>query len=121
MFDNQINPPLPSRLSTHHMLYLWLFLFPVLSVAQADITVGSSLTAVNGNSSWLSPSGDFAFGFRSLYNGNNAKDERLFLLSIWYNKVPSETIVWFANGDRPAPENSKLALTSNLGFVLTNP
>ncbi|XP_039163049.1 G-type lectin S-receptor-like serine/threonine-protein kinase LECRK2 [Eucalyptus grandis] len=88
--------------------------------AQTDITVGSSLTAVNGNSSWLSPSGDFAFGFRSLYNGNNAKDERLFLLSIWYNKIPSKTVVWFANGDRPAPENSKLALTSNLGLVLTN-
>ncbi|XP_039163042.1 G-type lectin S-receptor-like serine/threonine-protein kinase LECRK1 [Eucalyptus grandis] len=89
--------------------------------AQADITVGSSLTAVNGNSSWLSPSGDFAFGFRSLSNGNNAKDERLFLLSIWYNKIPSKTVVWFANGDRPAPENSKLALTSNLGLVLTDP
>ncbi|KAL3751072.1 hypothetical protein ACJRO7_011962 [Eucalyptus globulus] len=121
MFDNQINPPLPSRLSTHHMLYLWLFLFPVLSVAQADITVGSSLTAASGNSSWLSPSGDFTFGFRSLSNGNNAKDERLFLLSIWYNEIPSKTVVWFANGDRPAPENSKLALTSNLGLVLTDP
>ncbi|KAL3751070.1 hypothetical protein ACJRO7_011960 [Eucalyptus globulus] len=93
----------------------------MIKVPKQDITVGSSLTATNGNSSWLSPSGDFAFGFRSLSNGNNAKDERLFLLSIWYNKIPSKTVVWFANGDRPAPENSKLALTSNLGLVLTDP
>ncbi|KAL3751067.1 hypothetical protein ACJRO7_011957 [Eucalyptus globulus] len=116
-----MNPPSPSPVSIHHMLHLWLFLFPVLCVAQTNITVGSSLTAANGNSSWLSPSREFAFGFRSLSNGNNAKDERLFLLSIWYNKIPSETVVWFANGDRPAPENSKLALTSNLGLVLTDP
>ncbi|XP_030447747.1 G-type lectin S-receptor-like serine/threonine-protein kinase LECRK3 [Syzygium oleosum] len=116
-----MNPPPPFPLSTHHMLYLWLFLFPVLSVAQTNITVGSSLTAANGNSTWLSPSGDFAFGFRSLSNDNNGKDERLFLLSIWYNKIPSKTVVWFANGDRPAPENSKLELTSNLGLVLTDP
>ncbi|KAF8021128.1 hypothetical protein BT93_G1531 [Corymbia citriodora subsp. variegata] len=103
------------------MLYLWLFLLPVLSVAQTDIKVGASLIARNGNSSWLSPSGEFAFGFRSLSDGNNTEDERLFLLSIWYNKIPSRTVVWFVNGDRPAPENSRLELISNVGLVLTDP
>ncbi|XP_030448014.1 G-type lectin S-receptor-like serine/threonine-protein kinase LECRK2 [Syzygium oleosum] len=90
------------------------------SRAQTNIAVGSSLTATNGNSSWLSPSEDFAFGFGSLSNGDT-KNDRLFLLSIWYNNIPSETIIWFGNQGRPVPANSKLELTSGSGLVLTNP
>ncbi|KAI6685921.1 hypothetical protein NL676_031834 [Syzygium grande] len=109
-----------SPVSIHHFLFFLLFLLPNPSLAQTNIPVESSLTATKGNSSWLSPSGDFAFGFRSLSNGDS-KNDQLFLLSIWFNKIPSETIVWFGNQGRPVPENSKLKLTSGSGLVLTNP
>lgn len=108
-----------SPVSTLHLLCFLLLLIPNPSLAQTKIEVGSSLTATNGNSSWLSPSGDFAFGFRSSNDGT--ENDRFFWLSIWYNKIPSETIVWFAKQDRPAPENSKLELNSSSGLVLTTP
>ncbi|KAK3442443.1 hypothetical protein EUGRSUZ_B02603 [Eucalyptus grandis] len=118
-----MNPPSMSPVSIHHALFLLLFLIPRPSLAQANIPVRSSLTATNGNSSsWLSPSGDFAFGFRSLSNGDTKKNQ-LFLLAIWYNKIPSKTIVWFPSEGLPAPpvpENSKVELT-NSGLVLINP
>lgn len=95
-------------------------LIPSLAQTGSHISVGSSLTAKKDNSSWVSPSGEFAFGFCPLPANHNS-DGEVFLLSIWYNNIPSRTIVWFANGDRPAPENSKLELTSDLGLVLTDP
>jgi hypothetical protein len=75
-----------------------LLLLPTSAVAQTNgkITVGDSLSTTD-NSSWVSPSGDFAFGFHQL-NGSD-----FFLLSIWYNKIPDRTIVWYANGDKLAP------------------
>ncbi|KAL3751068.1 hypothetical protein ACJRO7_011958 [Eucalyptus globulus] len=99
---------------------LFHLLIPSPAQADGDITIGSSLTAKKDNSSWFSPSGDFAFGFRTL-PANPDNHGEVFLLSIWYNKIPSRTIVWFANGDHPAPENSKLEFTSDLGLVLTDP
>uniref|UniRef100_A0A2N9J8Q1 Protein kinase domain-containing protein n=1 Tax=Fagus sylvatica TaxID=28930 RepID=A0A2N9J8Q1_FAGSY len=68
-------------------LFSLLLLLPISVVAQtiSTITVGASLTA-SDNSSWLSPSGDFAFGFRQLNND-------LFWLSIWYARIPDKTIV----------------------------
>ncbi|KAB1228039.1 G-type lectin S-receptor-like serine/threonine-protein kinase RLK1 [Morella rubra] len=92
-------------------------LLPLSAVAQTNgnITVGDSLTATDNSSSWVSPSGDFAFGFRP-YNGKD-----LYLLSIWFAKVPDRTIVWYANGDKPAPRGSKVELTADRGLVLTDP
>ncbi|KAK3205060.1 hypothetical protein Dsin_019106 [Dipteronia sinensis] len=82
-----------------------------------NITIGASLTAAENSPSWLSPSGEFAFGFQPLKNVRE-----LFLLSIWYDMIPEKTIVWWANGDSPtAPRDSKLELTANSGLVLTNP
>ncbi|KAF2290347.1 hypothetical protein GH714_011781 [Hevea brasiliensis] len=50
--------------------------------------VGDSLTAGDKRAQlWLSPSGDFAFGFRQLVK------RYLYLLAIWYNKIPDKTIV----------------------------
>ncbi|OMP03497.1 hypothetical protein COLO4_10380 [Corchorus olitorius] len=99
------------------LLISFLFLLPVSSLAQTagNITVGASLSAVE-NSSWISPSGDFAFGFHQLEHNKD-----LFLLAIWYNKIPEKTIVWYANGDKPAPRGSKLHLTSDQGLVLNSP
>jgi hypothetical protein len=103
-------------LSLAHTLFFLLLLLPTSAVAQtnAKITVGDSLSTTD-NSSWVSPSGDFAFGFRQL----NSPD--FFLLSIWYNKIPDRTIVWHANGDKPAPRGSKVDLTAARGLVLTGP
>jgi hypothetical protein len=92
-----------------------LLLLPTSAVAQTNgkITVGRSLSTTD-NSPWLSPSGDFAFGFRQL-NGSD-----FFLLSIWYNNIPDRTIVWYANGEKPAPRGSKVDLTADRGLVLTS-
>ncbi|CAK7356308.1 unnamed protein product [Dovyalis caffra] len=92
------------------LLLLFLPIQPDLSMA--NITISSSLTT-NGNM-WSSPSGDFAFGFRQLGNSN------LFLLSIWFNKIPARTIVWQANGNNPLPRGSKVELTAS-NLVLMDP
>lgn len=98
--------------------FLLLLLQPFLTFAQTrgNITIGASLSASQNSSSWLSPNGDFAFGFHSL---DSNKD--LFLLSIWYAKIPQKTIVWFANGDSPAASGTKVELTADRGLVLTSP
>ncbi|KAE8656670.1 putative Receptor-like protein kinase 1 [Hibiscus syriacus] len=81
-----------------------------------NLTVGASLSADENSHPWISPSGDYAFGFHQL-----SSDKSLFLLAIWYNKIPDRTLVWYANGDSPAPKGSKLQLTADREFVLSNP
>jgi hypothetical protein len=101
-----------------NLLASLLILLPISAVAQnnGNITVGSSLTATDNSSSWPSPSGEFAFGFRPLSDKND-----LFLLSIWFAKIPDKTIVWYATGDTPAPRGSKVELTADEGLLLTSP
>uniref|UniRef100_A0A2N9HA53 non-specific serine/threonine protein kinase n=1 Tax=Fagus sylvatica TaxID=28930 RepID=A0A2N9HA53_FAGSY len=100
-----------------HLLAFLLILLPVSSIAQnnVSVTVGNSLTASDNSPSWLSPSGDFAFGFSPLI------EKDFFLLSIWFAKIPDKTIVWYAIVDNPAPRGSKVELTANGGLVLTGP
>ncbi|RXH85198.1 hypothetical protein DVH24_041966 [Malus domestica] len=54
---------------------LLLLLLPFFTTAQTDqtknISLGSTLTALHNKSFWASPSGDFAFGFREIANGDN--------------------------------------------------
>ena len=92
--------------------------FPCSLLAQnrGTVQVGDSLTAGDDPVKlWVSPYEDFAFGFHQL----ETKD--LYLLAMWYNKIHIRTIVWYANGDEPAPSGSKLQLTADRGLVLTNP
>ncbi|XP_017982235.1 PREDICTED: G-type lectin S-receptor-like serine/threonine-protein kinase LECRK3 [Theobroma cacao] len=100
------------------LIFCFIFLWPISVVAQiaGNVSVGASLLATEYSSQWLSPSGDFAFGFRQV---NNNKD--LFIVAIWYNKIPEKTIVWYANGDRPVPRGSKLELFLDSGLVLNGP
>ncbi|KAH7848617.1 hypothetical protein Vadar_005171 [Vaccinium darrowii] len=104
-----------------HLLFCFLLLLPFSSVAQTNGTVdiGSSITAtVKADTPWLSPSQDFAFGFKQL------QDNNLFLLSIWYYKIPDQTIVWYAsnsNGGVLASPGSKVEMTADKGLVLTDP
>ncbi|XP_037494145.1 G-type lectin S-receptor-like serine/threonine-protein kinase LECRK3 isoform X2 [Jatropha curcas] len=95
------------------LLTLCYLLYPIFGLE--NITLSSSLTANYKNlSSWLSPSGDFAFGFQKLKNTN------LFLLAIWFDQIPEKTIIWSANGDNATQEGSRLELTAK-GLVLTDP
>ncbi|GLT82269.1 hypothetical protein SLE2022_006680 [Rubroshorea leprosula] len=98
-----------------HYLIL-LFLLPVYVVAQTyqNITLGSSLTAaLNQNSSWKSPSGDFAFGFQQIEAG-------MFLLGIWFDKIPEKTIIWSANGGNLVQQGSKIQLAKEGQFRLSD-
>ncbi|KAB5565162.1 hypothetical protein DKX38_005216 [Salix brachista] len=99
------------------MFLATMVLLQLMAVAQTDGSkpVGASITANDDAPSWLSSSGEFAFGFRQMEN----KD--YFLLSIWYEKIPEKTVVWYANGDNPAPRESKVDLTADSGLVLTDP
>ncbi|KAJ6945115.1 hypothetical protein NC651_000219 [Populus alba x Populus x berolinensis] len=63
------------------------------------------------NPPWLSPSNDFAFGFRQI-----SENDDFFLLAIWYYKIPDRTVVWYANGGNPAPRGSKVELTADRGL-----
>ncbi|XP_021319170.1 G-type lectin S-receptor-like serine/threonine-protein kinase LECRK4 [Sorghum bicolor] len=57
--------------------------------AQQNISLGSSLTPQGPSSFWLSPSGDFAFGFRSLSIKGNASS---YLLAVWFSKISDKTV-----------------------------
>ncbi|KAI8546670.1 hypothetical protein RHMOL_Rhmol07G0137500 [Rhododendron molle] len=96
---------------------LLLSLLPFLPLyAASNVTLGSSLSATidNNPSAWISPSGDFAFGFRQLNNTD------IFLLAIWYAQLPDQTIVWHANTTSPVQTGSNIELTTN-GLKLTDP
>ncbi|XP_074271528.1 G-type lectin S-receptor-like serine/threonine-protein kinase LECRK3 [Silene latifolia] len=86
----------------------------VTAQTNKNITLGSSITAGDLSSSWVSPSEDFAFGFQEIEPGN-------FLLAIWFNKIPQKTISWSANRDKLAPSGSKVELASGRSLILTDP
>ncbi|KAL9455308.1 hypothetical protein AB3S75_010676 [Citrus x aurantiifolia] len=110
-------------------LYFIFLLFQLpyylhLSIAQNNgtVPVGATLTAGTYSSTWLSPSGDFAFGFRQLDEENNTND--LFLLSIFYSNIPEKTVVWYTDNkdQNPAvPRGSQVKLTADQGLVLNDP
>ncbi|KAM1753114.1 hypothetical protein ACFX12_005740 [Malus domestica] len=99
-----------------NLLFFLLMFLPFSTLAQTskNISLGSSLTALkDDDSSWPSPSGEFAFGFRQV-----AKDG--FLLAIWFDEIPNKTIVWSANRDNLVPKGSKVELTVDGEFILND-
>ncbi|KAJ3679754.1 hypothetical protein LUZ60_017765 [Juncus effusus] len=103
-----------SLLLTFSLLILTLIASP--SQAQKstqNITLGSSLTPTGPNSSWLSPSGEFAFGFRPLETNSSE-----FLLAIWFVNTVDKTTVWYANGNTPVSAGSSLQFTSSNQLLL---
>ncbi|KAI3676929.1 hypothetical protein L1987_86544 [Smallanthus sonchifolius] len=80
-----------------------------------SIPVGASLTATDDVEPWLSPSGDFAFGFKKILGNDN------FVLSIWYDKIPDQTVVWYPQRSPTVSRGSKVELISGLGLVLSDP
>ena len=78
----------------------------------STIDLGSSIIA-GSNSSWKSPSGDFAFGFHPLVTGK-------YLVGIWFDKISEKTLVWSANRDDPAGKGSSIKLSLTGQLVLTH-
>ncbi|KAM3707308.1 hypothetical protein ACJW31_02G014700 [Castanea mollissima] len=76
-----------------------------------NISLGSNFTA-GSNDSLRSSSGDFAFGFYPLQNG-------LYLVGIWFDRIPEQTLVWSANQNHPAEKGSSIQLTNAGALVLT--
>ncbi|CAK9185002.1 unnamed protein product [Ilex paraguariensis] len=103
----------PMASAINYLVFFSLLLFSP-TLAMANIALTSSLSAINDNSSWNSPSGDFAFGFHQLNNPNT------FLLAIWYANIPDKTIVWHANSTNPIQRGSRLELRTT-GLVLNDP
>ncbi|KAF8036603.1 hypothetical protein BT93_C2357 [Corymbia citriodora subsp. variegata] len=97
-------------------ILLVLFPLPLSAKAQTrgNLTSGILLTTNDGNSSLLSPSAEFTFGFRRMGRG-------AYLLAIWFEKIEDKTIVWSANGGNLAPKGSKVQLTADRGLVLADP
>ncbi|KAL2323828.1 hypothetical protein Fmac_022886 [Flemingia macrophylla] len=79
-----------------------------------NVSIGETLVAGNVGAQWVSPSEEIAFGFHQLEND-------LFLLAIWYQKIPQDNLIWYANGDNRAPKGSKLELNKYSGLVLKSP
>nr|GMD16407.1 G-type lectin S-receptor-like serine/threonine-protein kinase RLK1 [Ipomoea batatas] len=84
-------------------------------IDQGIRAVGSTLTATDSTKPWLSPSGDFAFGFSQIEGKNQ------FLLCIWYANINERTIVWHANTTSPVPQGSTLRLDADSGLILSDP
>ncbi|KAK7842410.1 g-type lectin s-receptor-like serine/threonine-protein kinase lecrk2 [Quercus suber] len=97
---------------------LWVFTFILSSLCSCDqmnnstINLGSSISA-GSNSSWKSPSRDFAFGFYRLVTGK-------YLVGIWFDKISEKTLVWSANRDDPAGKESSIKLSLTGQLVLTH-
>nr|GEX46543.1 G-type lectin S-receptor-like serine/threonine-protein kinase LECRK3 [Tanacetum cinerariifolium] len=99
-----------------HLIFLTSFLHSLAAQrTNGSVSVGASLTATTDATPWLSSSGEFAFGFQQVQGNEN------FLLSIWYDKIPDKTIVWYPRNGPIVSQGSKVELTNDLGLVLSDP
>ncbi|KAJ9559385.1 LOW QUALITY PROTEIN: hypothetical protein OSB04_013999 [Centaurea solstitialis] len=87
----------------------------VTQLTNGSVPLGASLTATYNITPWLSPSGDFAFGFQQ----RQEKDS--FVLSIWYDKIPEKTIIWYPETNPMVSRGSQVRLTEGRGLVLSDP
>ncbi|KAJ3675603.1 hypothetical protein LUZ60_004645 [Juncus effusus] len=90
-----------------------------------QLAPGSILNPSGSNSFITSPSGHFAFGFRSLPSNSSC-----FVLAIWFNLASPQTIVWFATDSTNstgmrnpvlATKSSTLRLVLSGSLSLTDP
>ncbi|KAG6773398.1 hypothetical protein POTOM_020673 [Populus tomentosa] len=84
--------------------------FTASAQRQTNITLGSSLTPIT-NSSWLSPSGLYAFGFFRQRDG--------YSIGVFLSGISLKNVVWAARrDDAPVPSNATLLFTSDGRVVL---
>ncbi|KAL3591403.1 hypothetical protein D5086_010043 [Populus alba] len=84
--------------------------FTASAQRQTNITLGSSLTPIT-NSSWLSPSGLYAFGFFRQRDG--------YSIGVFLSGISLKTVVWAARrDDAPVPSNATLLFTIDGRVVL---
>ncbi|KAK9992597.1 hypothetical protein SO802_027582 [Lithocarpus litseifolius] len=102
--------------ATRILLWSFSFILALLcsraQLQNSTTNLGSSITA-GSDSSWKSPSGDFAFGFYPLVTNQ-------YLVGIWFDKISEKTLVWSANRDDPAGKGSTIKLLLNGQLVLTH-
>ena len=100
------------------MADILLLLLSIITTAGAqprnsNISLGSSLTPT-GQSTWLSPSGLYAFGFYQQAKG--------YAVGIFLAGVPNRTVVWTANrDDPPVPSTARLLLTDDGRLIIRSP
>ncbi|CAK7339236.1 unnamed protein product [Dovyalis caffra] len=96
-----------------HIGPTWTQPFPATAESYKNVSLGLSLTALNNDDSWQSPSSEFAFGFQQVEDDG-------FLLAIWFNKIPEKTIVWSANRNSLMQRGTKVKLTEDVRLVLND-
>ncbi|CAK7339230.1 unnamed protein product [Dovyalis caffra] len=87
--------------------------FPATAESYKNVSLGLSLTALNNDDSWQSPSSEFAFGIQQVEDDG-------CLLAIWFNKIPEKTIVWSANRNSIMQRGTKVKLTEDGRLVLND-
>ncbi|KAI3730480.1 hypothetical protein L1987_61650 [Smallanthus sonchifolius] len=75
-----------------------------IAKAQSNVTRGSSLNPTGPNTSWLSPSGLYAFGFYPQTHG--------YAVGIFIAGISETTVVWTARDALPLSDNATLRFTS---------
>ncbi|KAL3721511.1 hypothetical protein ACJRO7_033931 [Eucalyptus globulus] len=93
----------------------FLFLSASASLATAqetgsNIRLGSSLSPTSNSSSWLSPSGLYAFGFYPQGQG--------YAVGVFLAGIPPRTVVWTANRDDPPVSAGATLLFTNDGRLI---
>nr|TKR79219.1 hypothetical protein D5086_0000272780 [Populus alba] len=84
--------------------------FTASAQRQTNITLGSSLAPIT-NSSWLSPSGLYSFGFFRQRDG--------YSIGVFLSGISLQNVVWAARrDDAPVPSNATLNFTSDGRVVL---
>ncbi|KAJ0623718.1 putative protein kinase RLK-Pelle-SD-2b family [Helianthus annuus] len=89
--------------------------FVAAQQTNGSVPVGASLTATPDAKPWLSSSGEFALGFQKVEGTDN------YLLSIWYEKIPDKTIIWYPEDGPTVSTGSKVDLVNRRGLVLSDP
>ncbi|XP_020259464.1 G-type lectin S-receptor-like serine/threonine-protein kinase At2g19130 [Asparagus officinalis] len=102
----------PYFFPVHHFLLL-LSLNTVLTLATDTISQGQS---ISGNQTIVSKGGIFELGFFTPGKSNN------YYIGIWYKKIPTQTVVWVANREKPVsnPATSELKLAKDGNLVISH-
>ncbi|KAL7588299.1 hypothetical protein Lser_V15G36938 [Lactuca serriola] len=91
-----------------------IFLIFNIAKAQSNVTRGSSLRPTGATTSWLSPSGLYAFGFYPQTGG--------YAVGIYIAGIAERTVVWTASRETlPLSNNATLRFTTDGRLVVDQP